>query len=58
MICKDDQLIAVQCISHLVWAAPALLNQDPHHLIMVLVGSQMYWKGTISICQQWVSPCT
>ena len=48
----------IQCsVSHLVWAAPALLNQDPHHLNVVELGSHVYWKKTTMIRQQWVSPC-
>ena len=33
-----------QVVSHLVWAASAFLNQDPHHLVMVVFGSHVDWK--------------
>ena len=48
----------LQCgVSHLVWAASALLGKDPNHLIMVFNGSQVDWKKAINIRQHWVSPC-
>ena len=48
----------LQCsVSHLVWAAPAFLDQDPHHLIMVVLGSKVDWKTTIMLRQEWVSSC-
>ena len=43
-------------MSHLVWAAPALLDQDRNHLIMVFRGSKVYWKKTLMIRQECVSP--
>ena len=43
-------------VSHLVWAAPALLDQDLHHIRMVFSGSHVYWKSTTVLRQQWVSP--
>ena len=44
-------------MSHLVWAAPALLNEDPHHLGVVVIGSHMYRESTIYFRQQWVGAC-
>ena len=49
--------VAFNRISHLVNTAAALLNQDPHNLWVVVHCSQMYWKSTINVRQQWVSPC-
>ena len=44
-------------VSHLVWAALGAFNQDPQHLNVVPLGSQVYWKSTIMLRQEWVSPC-
>ena len=44
-------------MSHLVWAAPALLNEDPHHLGVVVVRSHVDWESTIYFRQQWVGAC-
>ena len=44
-------------VFHLVWAAPALLDQDPNHLIMVVISSLVNWQSTLIIRQHWISPC-
>ena len=44
-------------VAHLVWAAPALLDQDPNRLIMVVIGSQVDWKSALNLGQHWVSLC-
>ena len=55
----DDhcELNSVENVSHLVQTAPALVNQDPHHIPVIVTSSQMYWKTTKLSRQQWVSPC-
>ena len=47
----------MEVVSYLVWAAPALLDQDLRHLRMVSLGSPVYWNRTTIFRQQWVSPC-
>ena len=45
-------------MSHLVCVAPAFLNEDPNHLIMVVTGSLVDGEIAILIRQEWVSPCS
>ena len=47
----------MMCLSHLVLTTPALLNQDSDHLTLVVLGSQVNWKSTTLLRQQWVCPC-
>ena len=48
----------MQCqVSYLVWTAPALLYQNPNHLVVVLTGSIVNGKRALIIRQHWVSPC-
>ena len=36
-------------LSHLVQAALGARDQDPYHLSVVVLGSQVYWKSTINL---------